>query len=301
MLTGIHFLLTYTCIFECDHCFLYCGPEAMGTFTAKQIRQVLDEAEKIGTVEWIYFEGGEAFLYYPLLLEGVRLAKQRGFKVGIVSNCFWANDEHDAELWLKPLHDIGIDDLSLSDDAFHQGNVDEKDNTARKAYAAAKRMGLPVSSICIEKPEITIAAGDNPEKGQPVIGGGAMLRGRAVEKLTEGLPRAPYDQFTTCPHEELEHPGRVHVDPFGHVHICQGISMGNMWKTPLSILVKEYDAGRHPICGPLIKGGPAGLAETHQVKHDTTYIDACHFCSLLRKEMMGLFPDYLAPKQVYGL
>ena len=67
MLNGIHFLLTYTCLFECDHCFLYSGPGAKGTFTLDQINRVLDEAEKIGSVESIFFEGGEPFLYYPLL------------------------------------------------------------------------------------------------------------------------------------------------------------------------------------------------------------------------------------------
>ncbi len=301
MLTGIHFLLTYACTFECDHCFLYCSPEAKGTFTSKQIGIVLEEAAKIGTVESIYFEGGEAFLHYPLLLEGVRLARAHGFKVGIVTNCYWANDEHDAELWLKPLHQIGIDELSLSDDAFHQGEVEDKDNTAKKARAAAERLGMPVSSICIEKPEIADSDGDNSEKGQPVIGGGAMLRGRAVEKLTEGLPRVPFGQFTSCPHEELEHPRRVHIDSFGNVHICQGISMGNMWKTRLSTLVTDYDSKRHPICGPLIEGGPAGLARKYNIKHDAEYIDACHFCSLLRKDMIDRFPDYLTPPQVYGL
>ena len=30
MLTGIHFILTYTCNFECDHCFLYCSPKSKG-------------------------------------------------------------------------------------------------------------------------------------------------------------------------------------------------------------------------------------------------------------------------------
>jgi MoaA/NifB/PqqE/SkfB family radical SAM enzyme len=29
-MNGIHFLLTYTCNFECDHCFLYCGPKSQG-------------------------------------------------------------------------------------------------------------------------------------------------------------------------------------------------------------------------------------------------------------------------------
>jgi MoaA/NifB/PqqE/SkfB family radical SAM enzyme len=56
MLTGIHFLLTYACTFECDHCFVYSSPQAEGTFDVGQIQEVLDEAVKIGTVDWVYFE-----------------------------------------------------------------------------------------------------------------------------------------------------------------------------------------------------------------------------------------------------
>ncbi|MEE8454673.1 MAG: hypothetical protein V3R90_07960, partial [Limibaculum sp.] len=59
MLSQIHILLTYRCTFECDHCFLYCGPRAEGTFTRAQIAEVLEQAEELGTIEWIYFEGGE--------------------------------------------------------------------------------------------------------------------------------------------------------------------------------------------------------------------------------------------------
>ena len=29
----VHFLLTYQCLYECDHCFLYCGSQADGTIT----------------------------------------------------------------------------------------------------------------------------------------------------------------------------------------------------------------------------------------------------------------------------
>ena len=72
MLTGIHILMTYKCNLECDHCFLYSSPDAQGTMTLPQIRCVLDESQKIGTVEWIYFEGGEPFPFYPSMLEGMR-------------------------------------------------------------------------------------------------------------------------------------------------------------------------------------------------------------------------------------
>jgi len=299
MLTGVHFLLSYTCLFECDHCFLHCSPRLEGTFTGKQVRQVLDEAEKIGTVEWIYFEGGEPFLFYPILVDGVRAARERGFKVGIVTNAYWAISQEDAELWLAPLRDLGVDDLSISDDPFHSG--DDGSPTPAHAAAAAKHLGMPAATICIEKPDI-VTGGDSPEdKGKPVIGGSTRLKGRAVDKLTEGLPTRPFSEFKECPHEELEKPKRVHVDCFGHAHICQGLSMGNMWETPLSELVKNYDAGRHPVCGPLIKGGPAGLAAEYNVDHGTDYVEACHFCYLVRRSLIDRFPDHLAPRQVYGL
>jgi MoaA/NifB/PqqE/SkfB family radical SAM enzyme len=37
MLTALHVLLTYRCTMACEHCFLYCGPAARGTFTLAQI------------------------------------------------------------------------------------------------------------------------------------------------------------------------------------------------------------------------------------------------------------------------
>ncbi len=298
MLTGIHFLLTMSCNFECDHCFLYCSPNFEGTFTLRQLRAVHEEMRKIETIKMVYYEGGEPFLFYPLMLEGIRISHEMGFKTGVVTNSYWATSEEDAELWLKPLLDLGISDVSVSNDVFHHGEV--KINPAIRALAAMKKLDIAGGDICIQEPKIDIAK--TQEKGEPVIGGGAMFRGRAVEKLiTNELPRKHWKEFTECPYEELEAPGRVHPDPFGNVHICQGLSMGNMWKTPLSELVKNYDAHLHPICGPLVKGGPAELARKYQVKHEDKYVDACHFCYMVRKALLDKFPEYLAPKQVYGL
>ena len=195
MLTGIHFLLSYKCTYECDHCFVFSSPNAEGTITASQIRGALDEARTIGTIEWIYFEGGEPTLFYPLLLEGIRLARDAGFKVGVVTNAYFATTEEDATLWLKPLKELGLGDLSISDDAFHS---DEKPTPAQRALNAARTLGLPVGSICIEPP--SIAANAAREKGAPIVGGGVMFRGRAVEKLAVGLPTRDWESFAECPH-----------------------------------------------------------------------------------------------------
>ncbi len=299
MITGIHFLLTYTCNSECDHCFLYCGPQSSGTFTIGQISQVLDEAAKIGTVEGVFFEGGEPFLFFPLLIESVRRARVIGFKVGVVTNAYGANSEEDAELWLRPLLEEGVSFLNISNDAFHYG--EKQENPATVAASVAMRLGIDTSPICIEQPKVLPPATDAQGKGLPVVGGGAMFRGRAVEKLSKDLPRRPWNELCECPHEDLLAPSRVHVDPYGNVQICQGLSMGNMWTTPLSELVANYRAESHPICGPLIRGGPAQLAQELGVRHESGYVDECHFCYLARRSIIDDYPDYLAPKQVYGL
>lgn len=297
MVDGIHFLLTYSCTFECDHCFLFCSPESRGTFTGAQIRSVLDEADKMGTVEWIYFEGGEPFLFYALMLDASRQAKSRGYKVGVVTNAYWATNAADALLWLRPLAEIGIDDLSISDDAFHQS--EEAENTAKMARQAAEELELPVRAICLEAPEA--AATETDARGKPIVGGDVRFRGRAVEKLSEGLPRLPADQFRECPYEELEKPERVHIDAYGHVQICQGISMGNMWKMPLSELAANYRPHEHPICGSLLRGGPHQLARDNAFVGEAEYIDACHYCFEARKSMLDKYAEQLAPRQVYGL
>ncbi|MFX0209856.1 MAG: hypothetical protein ACFFDT_27990, partial [Candidatus Hodarchaeota archaeon] len=223
---------------------------------------------------------------------------EMGFKTGVVTNSYWATSEEDAEIWLKPLLDLGISDVSVSNDSFHHGEGEV--NPATRALIALNRLEISGGDICIQKPALDLKK--TQEKGEPVIGGGAMFRGRAVEKLiTDELPRRHWEEFTECPHEELKNPGRIHPDPFGNTHICQGLSMGNMWKTPLSELAKSYNAKTHPICGPLLKGGPAELAREYQVEHEEYYVDACHFCYSVRKALLDKFPEYLAPEGVYGL
>lgn len=298
MLTGVHFLLTYTCNLECDHCFLYSSPWSRGTFTIGQVTRVLDEAVELGSVDWIFYEGGEPLLFYPLLLESVRRAAVRGFKVGVVTNAYGAVSEEDAELMLKPMADAGLTYLSVSNDPYHYG--DETENPATTAHRVAQRLGIDTSPICIEAPVVTQST-NGARKGEPVVGGGPKFRGRAVEKLAAGLPLQPGQEFRECPYEELESPSRVHVDAFGHVQLCQGISIGNMWASPLSEIITGYRPDAHPICGPLIHGGPAELARTCGQTPAPGYIDACHLCYLTRKAVLDRYPEALAPKQVYGL
>jgi hypothetical protein len=245
----------------------------------------------------VYFEGGEPFLFYPIMLQGLREAAAMGFKRGIVSNCYWATSVEDALQWLRPIVEIGVDDLSLSSDLFHGEEM--LTQTARNAVEAAKQLGLPQGVITIDIPE-GCAAYSQTNKGEPITGGQVRFRGRAVAKLAEGVPRRPWTEFTECPDEDFANPGRVHLDAFGNLHVCQGLVMGNIWQRPLQEIVADYDPRAHAIIGPLLEGGPVALARRYDLPHEQTYIDACHLCYLARDALRSRFPELLTPANVYG-
>jgi len=294
-LSGLHLLLTYQCTQECEHCFVWGSPWRRDAMTLRDIREILGQAADLGTIEWIYFEGGEPFLYFAVLIRGVQEAAGLGFKTGVVSNGYWATGAEDAREWLRPLAGR-IQDLSISSDLYH--GAEAQGQRVRNACAAAEELGIPVGLLCVAQPEATDAA---PAVGQLSRGESAvMYRGRAAEKLVARAARSPWTQFTACPHEDLREPGRVHVDPQGNVHLCQGITLGNIFRTALDEICRAYAPDSHPIAGPLLAGGPAELVRRHGLPHAGGYADACHLCYVARRALRARFPDVLGPDAMYG-
>ncbi len=128
-----------------------------------------------------------------------------------------------------------------------------------------------------------------------------MYRGRAAEKLSITAAKYPWEGFVSCPHENLREPGRVHLDPLGNLHICQGLVIGNLFEKPLKQICEEYDADMHPICGLLLAGGPAALVSEYNLPHRSAYADACHLCYEARTALRTRFEKTLCPDQMYGM
>jgi hypothetical protein len=296
-LHGLHILLTYTCNYECDHCFVWGSPGQSGTFSLAHLEDVLRQAEEAESIREIYFEGGEAFLYYPILVEAVGRAKEKGFWTGIVSNGYWATGLYEACTWLQPLVDAGLDRLETSCDQYHGNGSGSPEK--HPALRAAARLGLDTGTINVEPPlgyrDPTAAA-----PGLPLSGGGVMFRGRAVEKLAPLAKTQPWVGLTACPYEDLAEPSRLHVDPFGYLHLCQGMVIGNMFVRPLKEILSNFDPYSHPIAGPLLEGGPRQLVETYSLDHEAEYVDACHLCYTARQTLRQQFPLLLGPDQMYG-
>ncbi len=297
-LTGLHLLMTYQCTFECDHCFVWGSPFQTGTMTLSQVRELLDQGEELGTIQSIAFEGGEAFMYYATLLESIRMVKARGWHPQIVTNAYWAISLEDATAALRPLVEAGLDSIYVSDDAYH-GSVD-KDSPPALAVQAARKLGLATNTIAIASAEES-APGTSIEKGQPITGGAVMFRGRAAAELVPGLPRRPWQELITCPYEDLADPSRVHIDSLGYVHLCQGLTIGNIWTRALVDIMATYDPKTHPIVAPLLEGGPAALARAFEVPHEEAYVDECHLCYDVRDLLRHQQAQWLGPDQMYGV
>ncbi|MCB2213447.1 hypothetical protein KQI52_15130 [bacterium] len=305
-LTGLHLLLSYQCTSECDHCFVQSSPRARGTMTLEFARSAIRQAAEMGGFSDIAIEGGEPFLFYPILLGAVREAVDYGLDVALVSNGYFATSVEDAEEYLRPLKQIFDGDdsgfssmlsLSISDDEYHGGGFD---SPAERAREAASRLGIEVSSIAIDQPCVVE---HDKIKGEPILGGGVRFRGRAAEKLVDDpvLPRRPWMEFSECPDENWTDLGRVHLDGYGNLFTCQGVVIGNMKNKPLAHVLADYEPFAHPIIGPLARSGPAGLVKEYNLDLKGDYLDACELCYKARKELRQRFPEQLAPPVVFGV
>jgi hypothetical protein len=296
-LKSLHFILTYRCIYQCDHCFLHCGPHQAKTFTAHELEGLLAQAGALEGLDSVYFEGGEPMLYYPLLLRGVRTATELGLSSGIVTCGYYATDSQDGAMWLEPLKEAGLTSIDISLDELH--GTGAAYTNARNLIEAAEGLGLAVGIISIADPR------KSPEELEACTCRGEVpspsyIRGRAAHELVEGLDLRPIDGFVECSLEDLETPKRVHVDPYGNVHICQGILAGNVWETSLAQVVQGYQPHDHPVIGPLIKGGPAMLARETLTMTDLYFATECHACYEVRRRIRPEHPGALGPAEVYG-
>jgi hypothetical protein len=259
--------------------------------TLKDIDNILAQARDLGTIEEIWFEGGEPFLYYAIMVEGVHRAAGMGFKPGIVTNGYWAQTVEDARAWLAPLQG-DLNSLLVSCDNIHWD--EEAGRVSDNVRAAAGGLGLTIGVLATDRPRPE----KNERTGEPVKG--IMYRGRAAVKMTPGLATRPWDVFGRCQYENMGDPARIHVDHLGNLHVCQGITMGNLFVRPLKEICAGFNPQSHPVIGPLVAGGPAELIRRWNVPHRESYVDACHACYEARKTLRDRFRAVLAPDGMYG-
>lgn len=278
-LTGIHFLITYGCSAECDHCFIWGTPRRSSAMSVEQVDSFLDQVQAVGTVTGVCAEGGESFTRYDVVVHFLRAATARGLTASALTNASWVESRAQAQERIAELMAAGLTNLGVSTDQWHRRSVPvERVDTLLEVCAQA---GLAASRM-----ETTLE--------------GVMFRGRAAERLAAQMPTKAAQELTACPHEKLDAPGRVHLDCYGMLHLCQGLSLG---REAISEAIAAYDAHSHPIARHILSGGPYALAQfaaKFGFEIGPGYVDACHLCYRAREFLRPHFPELLGPDEMYG-
>lgn len=299
MVRTAHLILTYRCPLRCNHCFVYSSPKARGKFTHQDLNDGLNQLAQIEQIDSVIFDGGEPFLEFPTLLFGARKARQLGLQISVMTNGFFARNRTTGINYLRPLAEIGIEELFVSIDGYHFQDPDR--SASERALEIATELGINGKRVSVSPTTVQDAADSSQNHKDNISERPLRYFGRAVDLIPEDKCLAPAEFFTTCPVHNFASPTEIYLDPEGLVSLCLGIAIGNFKTTPLKSILENYPQEDNPIVQCLMRGGPAELASGFNFTHLNNYADACHACFTIRKALLEEYPAILAPRQVYGL
>jgi hypothetical protein len=283
---------------KCKHCYVYSDQRAPGKISLSQISHFLNDGRKLEGIEWVYFGGGEPFTQYPMLLKGIQRARKLDYRVGVETNGYFARTEEAALRLLKPLANMGVKDLRVSNDAIHYQNPST--SPAIKALEAARTLGIPTTLVQISLPgstnsnPITASIADHIDEPR------FMYVGRAAEIFAQKKRGISISTLNSCPRNDLADPDYLYIDAYGFVQICPGIAIGNACQDPLNKIINRYDVNTHDVLHVLEENGPSGLYDFFGLPEETKIVDACHACYSARKQIIDMYPQLLSPRHVYG-
>jgi len=316
-------LLTYKCNCVCEFCYYNCGPEKNGlmpVYTAVSAWQSLRILA--GDSAKVHITGGEPFLYWDRLQEILEeAANQKLGKVDLIeTNGFWATNEKITRERLKKLDKLGMERLKISTDPFHQEYVDIEP-IRRLAEIATEILGPKRVLVrwrkYLENPtKIKIGGGSRTaltaERERKYIGAmkdyPCRFTGRAAGRLAKMIASKTIEALASmnCKSDLLGAKG-VHIDPFGNVFngTCSGIIIGNVNRTRLENIWKEFHPSQNEFVNTLFNLGPVGLLEEAEklgYKKAKLYADKCHLCTRIRQFFFdnGLIEQIIGPAECYS-
>lgn len=315
--TSAGLMLTYKCPARCECCYYNCGPDKGGLMSVQTAiagwRGLIDIA---GENAKIHITGGEPFLYYDLLCEILRKADE--LKLGridvIETNAYWATDKSEIIARLEFLNRHNVSKLKISYDPFHAEFIDF--DKVKLLYETAcqvlgtERVMLRWLDYFNTPPKLT---GLSEEQKMGVFADShkkykCRFTGRAAGKMAQLLADKEFEQISTenCRKSFLDSKS-VHIDPYGNVFngVCSGIVIGNIEKTPLNEIWRNFNPAKQELLSVLFNSGPAGLVEStikSGYKKCRLYSGKCHLCTDLRQFFFdnGLYGQIISPKECYN-
>jgi hypothetical protein len=304
----IGLILTYRCHSACKHCLYNCGPGwEKEPISLPTLREALEAVTLWPRTPQVHFTGGEPFLHYPLLLEGVRLATELGIPRYLETSARWCIDHAEAVDRFKALLDAGLQAVLISCSPFHAERIPPA-RTLRALRAALEVFGE--DRVTLYLPEylelIQLFDIDRPTPISQYVerfgheaalrflwqGYGIISGGRSGYELGHLVPRHPADFFAeeNC-RLDLLSAHHSHFDLYGNFisGFCGGLTVGD-WHDLPDLLV-DFSEGRYPaLIEILVDRGPYGLNKLAEDRYGYRqlpqgYAGKCHLCVDVRRHL----------------
>jgi len=256
----------------------------------------------------VHFTGGEPFLHFALLLDGVRMASDLGIPRYLETNASWCVDAEQAVERFQALKEAGLQAALISCSPFHAESIPLVRTV--KALRAAEEVFGP-QGVTLYLPEFlelvqlfgmerTVPLSQYVERfgldgAQSVLwqGYGIISGGRSGYELGHLTPRYPVESFAQadCVMDIL-YAHHSHLDPYGNYisGFCGGLTIGDWHDLPH--LLADFRAGRYPpLVEVLVKQGPYGLCRLAEREFGYSllaegYTGKCHLCVDVRRHLV---------------
>lgn len=301
-------ILSYRCPCACQHCLYNCGPGWKDWMTVETLGEALESARACGPGVQVHLTGGEPFLNFDLLQEGVRIARTLGIPRYVETNAGWCTDEDRTRERFTALRDAGLQAVLISCSPFHAEHIPPA-RTIRAIEQALAVFGP--AGVIVYLPEwLALVQSFGVDTTTPLSryverygqmsasrmlwdGYGIIPGGRAGYALGQFARKRPAPAFQghTCRTEILYAP-HSHLDLYGHYisGFCGGLTVGDWHELPR--VRTDLAAGRlPPLVATLVRAGPYGLfqmavAEYGYAELPAGYAGKCHLCVDVRQHLV---------------
>jgi organic radical activating enzyme len=296
--------LDYWCNFECKHCSVGSSPRTILPMPREILDKAFEGLKAVPTAKVVVFTGGEPTLRLEMLLEGIRMAKEKGLRVRIVTNGWWASSIPKAQEMVGKLKAAGLDEINTSYDDFHMPftKFNRIVNLVRVSHAAGLAIGMGVIA-------------DNDAKYNT-----KTIRAELSQGL--GIPEDELDDYVTILEDKPAPTGTgasldvsqldagkkldlgcaevmktISIHPNGGVKVCCGhamfyakdLNLGNLNDESLTEMLKRGQGNL--LYWWLHMLGPKRILEKIGVKG--TYSHICHACNELLTKHRDAAIEYL--------
>jgi hypothetical protein len=309
--TTLGLMLGSGCNIKCRSCLwgdlLNKGPK----MSVKDACGWIDQAHSLGNLLLVGFSGGEPFLYMNEMKEIAQYA-QKKYNLPFVAatNSFWASSIERAEVVLGSLFELGLRQLLVSVDEFHQEYVPL--NNVKNCLTAAKSLGIHCTIQCVNtlssKKLSYYMDALGVSKGKDLAA--SEISCTPVGSAACQIPKEDFPTYSEVPADYCTLLQAMVVRPDGTVNLCCGpafsveaLSAGNLHQETLESIVER--AEWNPLFNALALGnGPRLIAELLKEKGEgkllrEKYTSSCHACHhiLSQPNVASILENLLEPQR----